>query len=323
MLSFTSINSHPDPSALVERGIRMKRTPRAWHALGEGRTLGLIFMNPSLRTRLSTQKAGMSLGMDVMVMNVGGGDGWNLEIEKGVVMDGDRQEHVVEAARVISSYCDIVGIRAFASLKDRGEDDAEPILSAFSRESSSPIVNMESATEHPMQGLADMMTIRERFPGRRPRVVLSWAPHPRALPHAVPNSFASWARALDFDLVVTHPEGYELNEIYTGADAIEYDQEKALDGADVVYAKNWSATEPYGAILSQDRSWMIDQRKMELTRDGIFMHCLPVRRNVIVSDDVLDSPASVVIEQAKNREYAAQVVLAEILESLIAEERHG
>lgn len=316
MTSFLSINSLSDPSALVDRGIHMKKTPRAWHDLGEGRALGLIFMNPSLRTRLSTQKAGMNLGMDVMVMNVGGGDGWNLEIERGVVMDGDRQEHVIEAARVISSYCDIIGIRSFASLRNQAEDAAEPVLSAFARESSAPIVNMESATEHPMQGLADMMTIREHFPGRRPRVVLTWAPHPRALPHAVPNSFASWARAMDFDLVVTHPKGYELNENYTGSDVIEYDQEKALDGADVVYAKNWSATEPYGAILSKDRSWMIDSRKMELTRNGIFMHCLPVRRNVIVTDEVLDSPASVVVRQAQNREYAAQVVLAEILESL-------
>ncbi len=317
MESFLSIESVEDVQALVRRGLEMKDgPPGAWKGLGEDRTLGMIFMNPSLRTRLSTQKAGMSLGMNVMVMNAGGGDGWNLEMRSGAVMDGDSAEHIVEAARVISEYCDIVALRSFASLKSREEDRADRVLTTFARVSSSPIVNMESALGHPLQALADMMTIKERFRRKRPRVVLSWAPHPRALPQAVPNSFVRWARAMEFDLVVTNPEGYDLDRSVLGDTPVLRNQQSAFDGADVIYAKNWSASEPYGQVSTTDRTWMIDEEKMGLTNEGIFMHCLPVRRNVVVSDEVIDSNSSVVISQAGNREYSAQVVLAEILEGL-------
>lgn len=316
MKSFLSIDSHSNPQALVERGLQMKEVPGAWRKLGFGRSLGLIFLNPSLRTRLSTQKAGMNLGMDVMVMNVGGGDGWNLEMEPGVVMDGDRPEHIVDAARVISTYCDVVGLRAFAALKDRGEDAEDRLIRTFAAESSSPVVNMESAAGHPLQALADMMTIRERFRHRRPRVLLTWAPHPRPLPQAVPNSFVRWSKRLDLDLVIANPEGYDLDPALVGDTPVKRDLTAAYEGADVVYAKNWSATEPYGEVLQNDPAWMVDEAKMSRTNNGLFMHCLPVRRNVVVSDGVIDSPNAIVVPQAANREHAAQVVLAEILENL-------
>ena len=317
MNSFLSIDSVDDVQALVRRGLEMKEGPiGAWNGLGEGRTLGMIFMNPSLRTRLSTQKAGLNLGMNVMVMNAGGGDGWNLEMRPGAVMDGDAAEHIVDAARVISEYCDIVALRSFATLRSREEDRRDPVLSTFARESSVPVVTMESALGHPLQALADMMTIRERYPKGTPRVVLSWAPHPRALPQAVPNSFARWARAMEFDLVVANPQGYDLDDSVLGDVPVMRNQEEAFDGADVIYAKNWSASEPYGEVIERDRSWMIDSDDMARTNNAIFMHCLPVRRNVVVTDGVLDSPRSVVIPQAGNREFSAQVVLASLLEEM-------
>lgn len=312
MNHFLSANDVADVNALVAEGLEIAATPRAWGDLGRGRTLGLIFMNPSLRTRLSTEKAGVNLGMHVMTMNAGA-DGWKLETRRGAVMDGDAQEHIVEAARVVSAYCDIVGLRTFAGLQDRAYDYDEVVLNTFAEESSAPLVNLESATVHPLQSLADMMTIRQRSRSERPRVVLSWAPHPRALPHAVPNSFAQWANACDLDLVITHPPDYELDPQFAGDAEIEYDQDRALDGAEFVYAKNWSSTEPYGTIRSDDRSWTITTEKMARTDGGLFMHCLPVRRNVIVTDEVIDSAASIVIPQAKNREYAAQAVLKRML----------
>lgn len=315
MHHFLSADDVADANALVAEGLEIAATPLAWRDLGRNRTLGLLFMNPSLRTRLSTEKAGVNLGMHVMTMNAGA-DGWTLETRRGAVMDGDAQEHLVEAARVVSAYCDIVGLRTFAGLKDREYDYDEVVLNMFAEESSAPLVNLESATVHPLQSLADMMTIRQKSRAARPRVVLTWAPHPRALPHAVPNSFAQWANACDLDLVITHPPGYELDPRFAGNAVIEYDQDRALDGAAFVYAKNWSSTEPYGSILSGDRSWTITSEKMARTDSGLFMHCLPVRRNVIVTDDVLDSPSSIVIAQAKNREYAAQAVLKRMLETM-------
>ncbi|MGE3801585.1 MAG: N-acetylornithine carbamoyltransferase, partial [Candidatus Kapaibacterium sp.] len=277
------------------------------------KTLGMIFMNPSLRTRLSTQKAGDSLGMNVMVMNVAQ-DGWNLETGDGVVMDGDAQEHIKEAARVISQYCDIIALRSFARLKDQEEDRSEAFLTRFVQEATVPVVNMESATGHPLQALADLMTIEEHRSTTTPRVVLTWAPHPRALPQAVPNSFAQWVGRSDAELIITHPEGYSLDPEFTSGATFEPDQNRALEGADFVYAKNWSSTTPYGEVLTTDRDWMITEEKMSLTNQGKFMHCLPVRRNVIVTDEVLDSPTSIVIEQAANREFATQAVLKRVLE---------
>lgn len=313
MNQFLTINDVPDVPALVREGLEIKRTPFAWNTLGQNRTLGLIFMNPSLRTRLSTQKAAMNLGMNVMVMNMMQ-DGWNLELQDGTVMNGDAQEHVKEAARVVSQYCDIIGLRSFASLVSRDRDYNEEVLMKFAHEATVPLLNMESATVHPMQSLADAMTIEEHRRTERPRVVLTWAPHPRVLPQAVPNSFAQWMNRVDVELVITHPNGYELDPAFAGDARVEYDQNKALEGADFVYAKNWSSTSPYGQILNNDPEWTITPEKMESTNNGRFMHCLPVRRNVIVTDGVLDSPTSLVIEEAKNREYAAQAVLKRILE---------
>lgn len=313
MNQFLTINDVPDVPALVREGLEIKRTPFAWNTLGQNRTLGLIFMNPSLRTRLSTQKAAMNLGMNVMVMNMMQ-DGWNLELQDGTVMNGDAQEHVKEAARVVSQYCDIIGLRSFASLVSRDRDYNEEVLMKFAHEATVPLLNMESATVHPMQSLADAMTIEEHRRTERPRVVLTWAPHPRVLPQAVPNSFAQWMNRVDVELVITHPNGYELDPAFAGNARVEYDQNKALEGADFVYAKNWSSTSPYGQILNNDPEWTITPEKMESTNNGRFMHCLPVRRNVIVTDGVLDSPTSLVIEEAKNREYAAQAVLKRILE---------
>ena len=313
MKQFLSINDVSNVSELVQEAITLKRNPNAWNDLGTNRTLGLIFMNPSLRTRLSTQKAAMSLGMNVMTMNVSQ-DGWNLETGDGIVMDGNAQEHVKEAARVISQYCDIIGLRSFAKLNQKDEDASEAFLTKFTSEATVPIVNMESATGHPLQALADLMTIQENHSGDCPKVVLTWTPHPRPLPQAVANSFAEWVGRTNADLIITHPEGYELDTQFAGAGRFEPAQDSALEEADIVYAKNWSSTTPYGQVLTTDQSWMITKEKMELTNRGKFMHCLPVRRNVVVSDDVLDSSDSIVIAQAANREYATQTVLKRLLE---------
>lgn len=276
----------------------------------------LIFFDSSLRTRLSTQKAAMNLGMDTMVLNVNQ-DGWKLESEMGVVMDGDKPEHLREAIPVIGRYCDIIGVRAFARFESREDDYREKILNQFIEYAGVPVVSMEAATRHPLQSFADHLTIEEYKTKPRPKVVLSWAPHPRALPQAVPNSFVEWMRQTNYELVVTHPEGYELAPEFMGDIKVEYDQEKALAGADFVYAKNWSAYGDYGQILSKDRSWTIDMAKMALTNNAKFMHCLPVRRNMIVADEVLDSPMSIVIDEAENRVYSAQTVLKMILEELV------
>ena len=313
MKQFLSINDVQSIQELIQEAITLKRNPTAWSDLGKNRTLGMIFMNPSLRTRLSTQKAAMNLGMNVMAMNVSQ-DGWNLETGDGVIMDGDAQEHIREAARVISQYCEIIGLRSFARLKDKDEDQNEAFLNKFVEEATVPVVNMESATGHPLQALADLLTIREHHSGERPRVVLTWAPHPRPLPQAVANSFAEWVGRTDAELIITHPEGYELDPKFTVGAGFEPDQNRALEGADIVYAKNWAATTPYGQVLTTDQSWMITKEKMALTNNGHFMHCLPVRRNVVVSDDVLDSSSSIVIAQAANREYATQTVLKRLLE---------
>lgn len=289
----------------------------AYTGLGRNRTLLMLFFNSSLRTRLSTQKAAMNLGMNVMVLDVNQG-AWKLETERGVVMDGDKAEHLLEAIPVMASYCDIIGVRSFAGLKDKSEDYEERVLNQFIRYSGRPVMSMEAATGHPLQSFADLITINQYKRVERPKVVLTWAPHPKALPQAVPNSFVQWMVAADFEVVVTQPEGYELSEEFTHGATIEYNQDKALLGADFVYAKNWSAyADPnYGKVLSTDRSWTIDSRKMALTGNGYFMHCLPVRRNMIVTDDVIESPQSLVIPEAANREISAQTVLKRMLESL-------
>ncbi len=312
---FRNIADVSDVKALVNEAIALKSDPYAFKKLGENKSIGVIFLNPSLRTRMSTQKAAVNLGMDFVLMNMTG-EGYALETKKGVVMDGNTQEHVIEAAAVLGQYFDVLALRSFPLLKSREEDAQESILSAFVEHSGIPVINMESATAHPLQGLADAMTVTELSKKAKKKVVLSWAPHPRALPQAVPNSFVSWMKELDdVELVVTHPEGYELEEKIIGDVQVEYDQDKALQGADFVYAKNWSSVSSYGQILSKDNTWMIDNKKMGLTDQGLFMHCLPVRRNVIVADEVLDGSQSCVTQQAGNRLWAAQAVLKQMLES--------
>jgi len=315
MKKFTSVTDVKNAQELANLGIELKKNPFAHKHLGANKTMGIIFMNPSLRTRLSTQKAAKNLGMDVMVMNFTG-EGWNLETEDGVIMNGNNQEHIKEAAAVIGQYCDVVGIRSFPKFESRSDDYSEKILNDFINFCGRPLVSLESSTLHPLQSLADLITITELKKVERPKVVLTWAPHPRRLPQAVSNSFAEWMNQADVDLVITHPEGYNLDPKYTGKAQIIHDQNEALEGADFVYAKNWSSYENYGEILSQDPSWTVSLDKMKLTNNGKFMHCLPVRRNIVVSDGVMDSDYSACIQLAGNREWSAQAVLKTMLENL-------
>ncbi|MCR4824872.1 MAG: N-acetylornithine carbamoyltransferase [Bacteroidales bacterium] len=320
MKSFFHVSDIGDLGAALEEAKQVKATPFAWKHLGQDKTIMLVFFNSSLRTRLSSQKAALNLGMNPIVLNIGQ-DSWKLETEMGVVMDGDKSEHLREAIPVMTSYCDLIGIRSFAGLKDREFDYQETVLRQFIEYGGKPVISLESATVHPCQAFADLITIEEYKEKKRPKVVLTWAPHPRALPQAVPNSFAEWMNAAEVDFVITHPHGYELDPLFAGPARVEYDQMKALEGADFVYAKNWSCpgvTDPsrYGQILSTDMGWTVDARHMAVTDHAFFMHCLPVRRNMIVSDDVIDSPRSLVIPEAANRAVSAQVVMKRMLESL-------
>lgn len=320
MKKFFNVQDIGDLGKALEEARQVKANPFAWKKLGENRTIMLVFFNNSLRTRLSSQKAALNLGMNPIVLNIGQ-ESWKLETELGVVMDGDKSEHLREAIPVMASYCDIIGVRSFAGLVDRGFDYAETILNQFVEYSGKPVISLESATVHPCQAFADLITIEEYRKTARPKVVMTWAPHPKALPQAVPNSFAQWMNAADVDFVITHPEGYELDPAFVGNATVEYDQMKALEGADFVYAKNWSCpgvTNPadYGRILNYDMNWTVDARHMAVTNNAYFMHCLPVRRNMIVSDDVIDAPTSLVIPEAANRAVSAQVVMKRMLEGL-------
>ncbi|MEQ8473320.1 MAG: N-acetylornithine carbamoyltransferase [Marinoscillum sp.] len=311
MRHFTSVNDVTDPLGLVEKALQIKKNPFADKALGQNKTIGLLFFNSSLRTRMSTQKAAANLGMNVMVMNVTQ-DSWQIEMEDGVVMDGGKAEHIREAAAVLGTYCDILGVRSFPSLEDREADYNEVIINAFIQHSGVPVVSLESATLHPLQSLADLITITELKKVERPKVVLSWAPHVKALPQAVSNSFSEWITKMDVDFTVVQPEGFELKDEYTKSARIIHNQEEAFEGADFIYVKNWSSYQNYGQVGSQ-RDWTIDQEKLANTNAAKVMHCLPVRRNIVIADDVLDSSSSVVIQQAGNRVHSAQVVLKEIL----------
>ncbi|MBP8038248.1 MAG: acetylornithine carbamoyltransferase [Prevotella sp.] len=298
----------------------IKNNRFGYQELGKNKTLLMIFFNNSLRTRLSTQKAAMNLGMNVIVLDVNAG-AWKLETERGVIMDGDKSEHLLEAIPVMGSYCDIIGIRSFAGLSDRDFDYAETIVNQFVKYSGRPVFAMETATVHPLQAFADLVTIEEYKQTARPKVVLSWAPHCKSLPQAVPNSFAQWMNAADVDFVITHPEGYELDPKFAGNAKIEYNQKKAFENADFIYAKNWSCPgvsniADYGKIINKDPSWTVDTEHMSWTNNGYFMHCLPVRRGLIVTDDVIESDHSLVIPEAANREISAEVVMKRMLESL-------
>lgn len=317
MKKFTCVEDIGDLKAAVAEALEIKRDRFAYSELGRNRTLLMIFFNSSLRTRLSTQKAAMNLGMNVMVLDVNQG-AWKLETERGVVMDGDKAEHLLEAIPVMASYCDLIGVRSFAQLKDKAEDYEERVIEQFIRYSGRPVFSMEAATRHPLQSFADLITIEEHKTKERPKIVMTWAPHPKALPQAVPNSFAEWINATDYEFVITHPEGYELDPKFVGRAKVEYDQRKAFEGADFIYAKNWSAyADPnYGQVISTDRDWTVDSEKMALTNNAYFMHCLPVRRNMIVTDEVIESERSLVIPEAANREISAEVVIKRLLEGL-------
>lgn len=311
MQNFLSINDVKHPDSLLKRTKEIKNNSLKNRDLGKGKTIVLLFFNPSLRTRLSTTKAAQNLGMNVITMNAN--QGWKLEFEDGAMMNLDRAEHVKEAAQVISQYADLIGIRTFPSLTNREQDYSEFVLRQFVKYASVPVVNLESATVHPLQSLTDWLTIETHRKIERPKVVLTWAPHPKALPQAVANSFVEWMKVADVDLTIAHPKGYELSPQFAEGCSISYCQKKAFEGADFIYAKNWSSFLDYGKTPAIDENWMISAEKMALTNQGKFMHCLPVRRNVVVEDAVLDSPNSLVIEQAANREFAAQAVIESLI----------
>ena len=315
MKLFTSVNDVTDINALVAEALALKENPYAHQRLGKNKTLGLVFLNPSLRTRMSTQKAAMNLGMNVMVLNIDK-EGWALELRDGAIMNGTTVEHIREAAAVMGQYVDIMGVRSFPGLKDRDEDYTETIFNKFVQFCGVPLVSLESATRHPLQSLADIVTITELKTKPRPKVVLTWAPHIKPLPQAVPNSFAEWMCKADVDFTITHPAGYELFTDFTKGANITHNQDEALAGADFIYVKNWSAYEPYGQIIGEHTDWMLTNNKLKNTNNAKVMHCLPVRRNLELSDEILDGPNSIVVHEAANRVWAAQAVLKQMLESL-------
>jgi len=311
---FTCVQDIGNLQKALEDAFEIKRDRFRFSALGKNKTLMMIFFNSSLRTRLSTQKAAMNLGMNTIVLDINQG-AWKLETERGAIMDGDKPEHILEAIPVMGAYCDVIGVRSFARFESKEDDYTEKILNQFIQYSGKPVFSMEAATRHPLQSYADLITIEEYKKKDKPKVVMSWAPHPKSLPQAVPNSFAEWMNAAGYEFVITHPEGYELDPAFVGNARVEYDQKKAFEGADFIYAKNWAAYQDpnYGQVLSKDRNWTVDAKKMALTNNAFFMHCLPVRRNMIVTDDVIESPQSIVIPEAANREISAQAVLKKIL----------
>lgn len=319
MDKFFSVADIDDLNTVVQEALSLKANPYNWRELGKNRTLGLVFLNPSLRTRLSTQKAAMSLGMDVMVINMDK-EGWALETQDGVIMNGTTVEHIREAAAVMGEYCDILGLRSFPSLKDKVADYTEELFNKFVKFCRVPVISLESATRHPLQSLTDLITITEHKKVAKPKVVLAWAPHVKALPQAVPNSFSEWmCKAQEqglVDFTIAHPAGYELSEEFTtGADIVN-DLDEALEKADFVYIKNWSSYKEYGQVYPVQGDWLMTNQKLGLTNDAKVMHCLPVRRDLELSSEILDGPNSLVIKEAGNRVWAAQVVLKRMLENL-------
>ena len=314
MKNFINSDDISDYKKIVEEAIQLKSNPNQLEDIGKNKSIGLLFFNPSLRTRISTQKASIILGLKTFVMNFNS-EGWQLEFENNTIMSEDKAEHVKDAAKVLSEYCDIIAIRKFADLNNKIDDEKEIVLSSFLKYSTVPILNLESSTFHPLQGLADAITIHETKNKARPKIVLSWAPHPKSLPHAVPNSFIKMAKKNNFELIVSNPIGYDLNPEITKGINIIHDQKEAFINADFIYAKNWSSYENYGKVLINDSSWKIDRKKMSLTNNAKFMHCLPVRRNVVVDDDVIDSENSLVISQAENRIYSALIILKKLIEN--------
>lgn len=321
MRTYTNVKDLGNLNEALAEAFDVKKDRFAYKALGENRTLLMVFFNSSLRTRLSTQKAAFNMGMNTMVLDINQG-AWRLETERGVIMDGDKSEHILEAIPVMGSYCDIIGVRSFAQFESKEDDYSEKVIRQFIDYSGKPVFSMEGATTHPLQAFADLITIEEFKKIERPKVVLTWAPHPRVLPQAVPNSFADFMNEANVDFVITHPEGYELDPQFVRGARVEYNQRKAFEGADFIYAKNWSpfADENYGKAVNKDPDWTVDTAKMNLTNSAYFMHCLPVRRNIVVTDDVIESPQSIVIQEAANREISCQVVLKRMLEAINSEQ---
>ncbi|HWZ02158.1 MAG TPA: hypothetical protein VNX40_01035 [Mucilaginibacter sp.] len=315
MKLFSSVRDVPDVKALVKEALHLKEFPYAFKALGENKTMALVFLNPSLRTRMSTQKAALNLGMNVMVLNMDK-EGWALELRDNVIMNGTTVEHIREAAAVMGEYADIIGVRSFPGLKDREEDYSEMVFNKFVQFCGVPVVSLESATRHPLQSLADLITIEELKTKARPKVVLTWAPHIKPLPQAVPNSFAEWMCRGDVDFTIAHPKGYELCADFTKGATITHNQDEALADADFIYVKNWSAYEPYGQILPGNEEWMLTNEKLKITDQAKVMHCLPVRRDLELSSEILDGENSIVVHEAGNRVWAAQAVIKRMLEGL-------
>ena len=314
MKNFINSDDISDYKKIVEEAIQLKSNPNQLEDIGKNKSIGLLFFNPRVSTKISIQKASIILGLKTFVMNFNS-EGWQLEFENNTIMSEDKAEHVKDAAKVLSEYCDIIAIRKFADLNNKIDDEKEIVLSSFLKYSTVPILNLESSTFHPLQGLADAITIHETKNKARPKIVLSWAPHPKSLPHAVPNSFIKMAKKNNFELIISNPIGYDLNPEITKGINIIHDQKEAFINADFIYAKNWSSYENYGKVLINDSSWKIDRNKMSLTNNAKFMHCLPVRRNVVVDDNVIDSENSLVISQAENRIYSALIILKKLIEN--------
>lgn len=315
MKNFTSVHDIKDLNALVEEALEVKKNLNANGNLGKNKTLGLVFLNPSLRTRMSSIKAGENLGMQVQVINAGQ-DAWVWESEKGAVMDGGTTEHIKDAAKVLSQYCDIIGIRCFPGLKSKEDDSTDKILNTFIKYADVPVISLESATRHPLQSLADIITIKETWKKQgKPKVVLTWAPHIKPIPHCVGNSFAEWMNVADVDFVIANPEGYDLDPKYVGDAKVYHNQAEALEGADYVYFKNWSSYDDYGAMHAVEGDWLLGEDFVEANPETKFMHCLPVRRNVEMSDAVLDSPNSLIYQQAYNRTVSVQTIIKKMLEN--------
>lgn len=315
MKQFISVKDVENPQQLLEDVINLKNNEK-FSTIGNNKTIGLIFFNSSLRTRMSTQKAAQNLGMQVMMINVSS-DSWKLEFQDGSVMNGDSVEHIKEAAAVMGLYCDILAIRSFPTLVNKQEDYSEEILNKFIKYCKVPVVSLESATLHPLQSLADMVTIKEHQKQNKPKIVLTWAPHVKPIPQVVANSFTQWALACEHDVTITHPEGYELSEEFTKGATIEYDQQKALSGADFVYVKNWSSFTDYGKVLDVKEDWLLNEEKMKVTNQAKIMHCLPVRRNLELSDELIDGENSLILAQAENRVFATQTILKKIIENIM------
>ncbi|WP_419868045.1 Rossmann-fold NAD(P)-binding domain-containing protein [Chryseobacterium sp. CT-SW4] len=316
MKNFTAVSDVENLQEIIKKALQIKENPLSDPEKGKGKTIGLVFLNSSLRTRLSSQIAAQNLGLNVLVLNAAQ-EAWNLEYADGTVMDGNTVEHIKDAIEVLNQYCDIIAVRCFAGMKDKEDDINESILSQFLKHAKVPVVSLESATRHPLQSLADCITITEnRKSDKKPKVVLTWAPHIKPIAHAVGNSFAEWMQEMDVDFVITNPEGYDLDKKFTKDTPVIHDQEEALKDADFIYVKNWSSFDEYAAMPEVKESWMLTNEKLAGTNNGKVMHCLPVRRNLELSDEVIDGDHSIIYQQAKNRIFSAQVVFSEILDEI-------